>query len=104
VRLLNRQVADFIRSHLPRDMEPERVSRSLDILESPWPRREEALLRERFRSRAGSAVSRSAHLVEWVIATGLEKFEPPAPVPPISLEDVRLVCWMAVAPEQASES
>jgi hypothetical protein len=38
-------------------------------------------------------------LVEWILATGLERFEPPAPLPPISEADVRLVCWMVVEAE-----
>jgi hypothetical protein len=96
VRLLNRQVAAFIRAHPPHDMDGARLAKALDVLEAPWPRREEALLREQFRDRTGTAAARSLRLTEWILATGLERFEPPAPLPPISETDVRLVCWMAV--------
>jgi hypothetical protein len=96
VRLLNKQVAAFIRAHLPHDTDADAVSKALDILEAPWPRREESLLREQFRDRTGSSAARSARLVSWILATGLERFEPPVPLPPISPTDIRLVCWMAV--------
>jgi hypothetical protein len=99
VRLLNRQVAAFIRTYPPRDADGEKVAKALDILEAPWPRREEALLREQFRDRSGTAAARSLRLVNWILATGLDRFEPPPPLPPIGSEDVRLVCWMALEGE-----
>jgi site-specific DNA recombinase len=81
------------------DMEADKLAKALDVLEAPWPLREEALLREQFKDRSGPAAARSLRLVEWILATGLERFEPPAPLPPISDADVRLVCWMAVEAE-----
>jgi hypothetical protein len=99
VRRLNRQVAEFIRAHPPHDLDGDKLAKALDVLEAPWPLREEALLREQFRDRSGPAVARSLRLVDWILATGLERFEPPAPLPPVSDADVRLVCWMAVEAE-----
>jgi hypothetical protein len=96
VRLLNRQVAAFIRAHPPNDIDGDKLAKAFDVLEAPWPRREEGLLREQFRDRSGAAAARSLRLVEWILATGLERFEPPPPLPPITEADVRLVCWMAV--------
>ena len=93
VRLLNRQVAAFIRAHPPHDMDPTMVARALDVLEAPWPRREEVLLREQFRDRTGTAAARSLRLIEWILATGLERFEPPTPLPPIT-ECRRPVCLL----------
>ena len=96
VRRLNRQVAEFIRAHPPHDVEADKLAKALDVLEAPWPLREEALLRGQFRDRSGPTAARSLRLVEWILATGLERFEPPALLPPISEADVRLVCWMVV--------
>jgi len=96
IRPLNRKVAAFIRAHPPPDIAADRLAKALDVLESPWPRREEALLREQFRDRAGPAAARSLRLCEWILATGLDRFDPPAPLPPVAPDDVRLVCWMAL--------
>ncbi len=96
VRRLNREIAAFLRAHPARDADGARLVQALDILEAPWPRREEVLLREQFRSHTESAAARSARLIDWVLASGMERFEPPAPLPPIVPEDVRLVCWMAI--------
>jgi hypothetical protein len=96
VRLLNRQVAAFLRAHPPHDIDTDKLAKALDVLEAPWPRREEALLREQFRDRAAPSTVRSLRLVEWILGTGMERFEPPPPLPPITEADVRLVCWMAV--------
>jgi hypothetical protein len=87
IRPLNRQVAAFIRAHPPHDMDQDRLSKALDVLEAPWPRREEMLLREQFRDRSSSTTARSLRLIEWILATGLERFEPPAPLPAILPSD-----------------
>lgn len=102
VRLLNRQVAAFVRTHPPHDADSDRFAKALDILEAPWPRREESLLRQQFQDRTGSAAARSARLIDWILATGLERFEPPPPLPPTVPDDVRLVCWMVMEAESAA--
>lgn len=96
IRPLNRQVAAFLRARPPRDLAPARLAHALDVLEAPWPRREEALLRVEFRDESGSPAARSQRLVDWVLGTGLERFDPPAPLPPIDAAEVRLVCWLAM--------
>jgi hypothetical protein len=101
VRLLNRQVAAFLRAHPLHDGDSDKLAKALDVLEAPWPRREEGLLRQQFQDRTGPASARSFRLIEWILATGLERFEPPPPLPPIVPDDVRLVCWMALEPENA---
>ena len=57
VRPINLRVAEFIRTNPPIDMPDAQVTRSLDILESPWPRREEIMLREWFESKSTGARS-----------------------------------------------
>ena len=98
VRPLNHRVAAFIRMNLPLDVPEERMKQALDILESPWPRREEVLLREWFDAgeREGGALSR--FLIDRVLETGLEPVVPPQPLPPISHEDIELLCWMGIEP------
>ena len=99
VRPLNHRVAAFIRGHPPPDVSEEDMTRALDILESPWPRREELLLRdwseaEEHRGRAGSHA-----LIDYILDTGLEPSEPPSPLPPIDSEDIELLCWLGIEPE-----
>jgi len=96
VRPLNREVAAFIRANVPHDVDADKLKEALDILEAPWPRREEALLRQHFRSREHVGRAKSQTLINWILSTGLERAVPPDPLPPIREEDVCLICWMAV--------
>ena len=108
LRPLNRQVADFIRDNPPSGVPEERVRRALEVLESPWPRREEMMLRRWFGSGSqpeadpserprGPALSH--HLIDRVLATGLEPLQPPPVLPIIEPTEVELICWMGIETE-----
>lgn len=100
VRRLNREVAAFLRDHPPSDVEQERLERCLDAVEAPWSRREEGQLRavwlREFRTRKEKATA----LVEEIERIGAEPFHAPDPLPPIDLDDVKLVCWLAIQAEE----
>ena len=96
VRPLNHRVAEFIRNNIPLDLHDQKVSRALDILESPWPRREELMLRDWFSVTEANEGTRARFLIEKVCGTGIEPADPPVPLPPISRRDVELYCWMAI--------
>ena len=98
VRPLNHRVAAFIRANPPLDMSKERLERALDVLESPWPRREEMLLRDWFDTSGHEGATLSCFLIDRVLETGLEPVVPPLPLPPISPEDIELLCWMGIEP------
>ncbi len=98
VRPLNRKVAEFLRANVPQDMEGERIERALEILESPWPRWEEVMLRERFEDPALASAAKAQHIIEFVEKSGLEPFVAPAPLPPIGEDDIHLVGWIALEP------
>ena len=102
VRPLNHRVAKFIRDNMPRDMSQDQVIKSLDILESPWPRREETMLRAWFDSSGHESVALSRFLVKQILDTGLEPVKPPMPLPVIELEDIKLVCWMGIESENCN--
>ena len=102
VRPLNHRVAEFIRANPPLDMAEDRVNRALDILESPWPRREEMMLRDWFESDELEGTALSHFLVEQILDTGLEPVEPPPLLPPITPEDIDLLCWMGIEAEDAT--
>ena len=96
VRPLNHRVAEFIRDNPPLDMSDERVHRALDILESPWPRREEIMLRGWFESDEHQGAALSSYLIEQILETGLEPTESLSPLPPINQDEIELLCWMGV--------
>lgn len=100
VRPLNLRVAQFIRANPPIDMPDEQVNRALDILESPWPRREEVMLRDWFEATDAEGAELARNLVEKILATGLDPVQPPPPLPPIMLEDIELLCWMGIEVEE----
>jgi SNF2 family DNA or RNA helicase len=96
VRPLNQKVATFIRENLPQDFEKEKIHRALDILESPWPRRDEALLRKWF-DEDFSKIDKAKYLIDKINSSGLEPIQTPEPLPPISIEEVELLVWLAVS-------
>ena len=82
VRPLNLRVAEFIRANLPIDVSEDRITWALDVLESPWPRREEIMLRDWFDAEGEERTAKSRSLIEKILDTGLEPVEPPPPLPP----------------------
>ena len=101
IRKLNRDVAAFLRSNPPPDIEQERLHRCLDAVESPWPRREENLLRLAWEQEFKTPGEMARHLVEEVERIGAEPFHSPDPLPPIDEEEIHLITWMAIECENA---
>jgi len=99
----NRDVAEFIRKNPPSNK--DKRQQALDIVEAPWPRREQTELRKIFNQSEHDASKPrtilSEELVEYILATGLEPSQIPPPLPEISLDDIKLMCWMAIEPEIA---
>ena len=96
VRRLNREVAAFLRENPPAGIEQERLNRCLDAVESPWSRREENLLRMAWEHEFDSPGEKARHLVEEVERIGAEPFSAPDPLPPIEIDEIHLVAWMAI--------
>ena len=101
IRRLNRDVAAFLRSNPPSGIEQERLHRCLDAVESPWPRREENLLRLAWERELTPSGEKARHLVEEVERIGAEPFHSPDPLPPIAEEEIHLIAWMAIERENA---
>ncbi len=95
IRKLNRDVAAFLRANAPADVDQQRFHRCLDAIESPWPRREENLLRIAWEKESPTSAERARHLIEEVERIGAEPFQPPEPLPPIGMDEVHLITWMA---------
>jgi hypothetical protein len=96
VRKLNRDVAAFLRDHPPAEVEQERLNRCLDAIESPWPRREENLLRLAWEREFESDTDKAHHLIQEVEQIGAEPFHAPEPLPPIELDEIHPIAWMAI--------
>ena len=101
VRPLNLRVAEFIRANPVVGIPDEEVIRALDILESPWPRREEIMLRRWFEDTNLHGAALSEYLIRQIVASGLEPVEPPDPLPPISAHDIQLLCWLGIDDDRA---
>lgn len=98
VERINREVAAFIRDHPPQEESPGNVKDALDILESPWPRREQISLRKLFKEgqEQPDVQELTSRLVEYILGTGLKPSQIPLPLPVIEKEDIQLLCWMAI--------
>ena len=103
VRPLNHKVADFIRSNIPIDTEQDKIDKVLNIVESPWSRRDEGRLRQWFETdQAGH--KKSEYLIEEILNSGLEPFRAPKPLPRIQEDDIKLLAWMAITDEHPQKS
>ena len=81
----------------PEDIEKSDVDKALDIIESPWERRDEKDLREWFSSEYETK-EKSFFVIKNVLKSGIEPFISPDPLPPIKKDDINLIVWMAVSP------
>ncbi len=96
IRPLNHRVVEFLRMHGTHGIPHDKLIRAVDILESPWPRREEMMLKRWFEDGRADDAARARVIVDHVLDTGLEPTTPPAPLPPIQPDDVALLCWLAL--------
>ena len=69
----------------------------MDAIEAPWGMRIERQIREVFDDGHSSEKSNSKALIEKVRELGLQPFKAPEPLPPITEDEISLVCWMIVS-------
>lgn len=94
VRPLLRRAAELVRKYPPEGLEQPAIDKVTASLEAPWGARIEHQIRE---AMAEVSDKRAAQRVaEAVRLLGLKPFEAPEPLPPIEMNEVSLVCWMAV--------
>ena len=95
VRPLNRKVADFLRENTIAEIEAKDLEKALQIIESPWRRRDERNLRSWFNLSLSNK-EKAKVLIQNVLLSGLEPFISPEPLPPIEKEDIKLINWIAI--------
>ena len=103
IRPLNKMVAEYIRDNKPTDTEQKTIEKAIDILESPWPRRDEKRLREWFGGNQKGA-AKSSFIIKEVTNMGLEPFHAPKPLPPIEEKRIELLTWMGITANTDKQS
>lgn len=93
---INRTLADFLREHPSPDVSQSQLERSLDAIEAPCSIREQRMLREVASAEYSSEAAKTHAIVQKVEDIGLEPFRAPAPLPPISHDEIQLIAWMGV--------
>ena len=93
---INRRVADFIRKHKTPSVDREKRKDALNVVESPWDRRERSLLNDWFKSDEFEGEAKAKFLIERILETGLEPADAPKPLPRITEDDIDLLCWMGI--------
>ena len=67
---------------------------------SPWPMREESKLRVVWKEEFPTFQAKALALIKAVEDTGIEPFEQPERYPKIDLDEIRLICWLAVQADE----
>ncbi len=91
-----RDAAELLRSNPPPELEQAELDRISDAIEAPYGARIQRMFRGAIASSENS-IEQARAIVEMVKELGLEPAPAPEPLPVIELEDVHLVCWIAVS-------
>ena len=90
-----RDAAALLRANPPPEVELTELDRICDAVEAPYGKRIERLIREAIQAAENPAEQARA-VVAKVRELGLQPAPAPEPLPVIELEDVHLICWLAV--------
>jgi hypothetical protein len=96
IRPFFHKAAEHLRKYPPADVRQAELDLLVESIEAPWGLRHERALKDAFDPEADEPHAASAKLVDKVRELGLQPFVQPKPLPPIDLDDVTLICWMAV--------
>ena len=104
IRPTNHKAAEFLRINLQgaaRTLPVDAEEEANRIILSPWPRREEAMLRSWIAGEGDEfkGLSNLAHaelLARKVLSIGLKASTPAPTLPMISKDNIELVCWMGI--------
>ena len=90
------EVAEYLRDNPPEEIEQSMFNNYLDIVEAPWPRRDENQLRKVYKEEYNNKSSRTSALIEVIKNSGIEPLIIKDPLDPIELDDVHLLCWLGI--------
>jgi len=100
---VNREIAAWLRGNRPPGLAEARLAAAIEAVEAPCSGRESNRLREVMGRPFESDAAKSRALVEAIEELGLRPFNPPPPLPPIEVDDIHLVCWLAVEAESEAD-
>jgi len=103
IRKLSREVGDHLRDHCPDELTQDEIQEAIEAVEAPYGRRYERELRDIYETESLEPIEKSRQLVDKIDELGLQPYEAPDPLPPIMKDEVKLVCWMIVAPEETHD-
>ena len=95
-----RRAADVLRTHPPAELTQDETDRTIDAICAPYPER--VVRTFRAAMAADDHAEQAANVLGVVRSLGLEPYTPPQPLPEITLDDVHLVCWLALTTEENS--
>ncbi len=100
IRPLFRSAAEHLRRYRPPEMPLDEQRRTIEALEAPRGIRDERALRKIFKPEEHDGENSSRAIAAFVRERGFQPWQPPEPLPPIELEDVTLVVWMAIVADE----
>lgn len=95
------RAAELVREHRPPEMRQDDADRLVEVLQAPYTERTVRSIRAAMASSA-DPVEQVREIERYAAELGLAPSPPPEPLPPITVDDVHLVCWMAIVPGGAT--
>jgi superfamily II DNA or RNA helicase len=92
-----REAAALLRRTPPAGMEQADVDRLIEAVEAPHGLRTQRKVRALF-ARGLSRAETAAAIAQLVQELGLQPAPAPEPLPPITVEDIHLIAWLAISP------
>jgi len=91
-----RHVAEFLRKNPPAESTTEALADTIATISAPLSRRNENTLRTAFQASYSGNKAKAMAVAKAIAALGLEPARPLEPLPPIEVDEVHLICWMAI--------
>ena len=93
------KAAQIVRKHHPPDLAQDEIDSAIDTIQAPYPERTIRTISAAWR-KSEDPKEQAANILAVIKDLGLERYQPPRPLPQITEEDVHLICWIALIPEK----
>jgi len=97
-----RNVGDHLESYPPEGYNEDEVVKAVKAIQAPTGKRYAREFRDIYTNEKLEPQEKSAKFLDKVDELGIQPFEPPNARPRIEEEQIKLVCWMAVVPKNAT--